>query len=142
MHGRRKNAFLATGSRSGVRSDDHDRRILPGRSGTVIVMDRKNLWAPGWSHVLSTTNDVAELREFCGRVGAPPAALHLGNRGRWPHLDLKLLPRERALACSDVRVFERTSDMLRFLKSLHQTTVALDSAAIERGFQRARYGDP
>jgi hypothetical protein len=83
----------------------------------VIVMDRENLWARGWSHVLSTTNDVTELTEFCARVGAPLAALHLANR-RWPHLDLKLLPRERALVCSDVRVFERTSDMLRFLKSL------------------------
>jgi hypothetical protein len=80
-------------------------------------MDRENLLAKGWSHVLSTTNDVAELRAFCLRVGAPLAALHLNNR-RWPHLDLKLAPREQALACADVRVFERTSDMLRFLKSL------------------------
>jgi hypothetical protein len=83
----------------------------------MIVMDRENLFAPGWSHVLSSTNDVAELTEFCARVGAPAAALHLRNR-RWPHLDLKLLPRERALACPEVRVFERTSDMLRFLKTL------------------------
>jgi len=82
----------------------------------VIVMDRENLWAPGWSHVLSTSNDIAELRAFCARVGAPPAALHLG--GRWPHLDLKLEPRELALRCHDVRVFERTSDMLRFLRGL------------------------
>jgi hypothetical protein len=81
----------------------------------VIVMDRENLWAPGWSHVLSTTNDLAELRDFCARVGAPPSALHLGNR-RWPHLDLKLEPRERALRLAEVQVFERTSDMLRFLK--------------------------
>jgi hypothetical protein len=83
----------------------------------VIVMDRENLLARGWSHVLSTTNDLDELREFCSRVGAPPSALHLGNR-RWPHLDLKLLPRDRALASPGVRVFERTSDMLRFLKEL------------------------
>jgi hypothetical protein len=83
----------------------------------MIVMDRENLWARGWSHVLSTSNDIAELREFCARVGAPAAALHLGNR-RWPHLDLKLEPRERALGCGDVRVFERTSDMLRFLRTL------------------------
>jgi hypothetical protein len=83
----------------------------------MIVMDRENLLARGWSHVLSTTNDVAELRDFCVRVGAPLSALHLNNR-RWPHLDLKLGPRERALTCPDVRVFERTSDMLRYLKSL------------------------
>jgi hypothetical protein len=80
-------------------------------------MDRENLWAKGWSHVLSTTNDVAELRDFCRLVGAPPSALHLGNR-RWPHLDLKLEPRDRALARPGVRVFERTSEMLRFLKAL------------------------
>jgi hypothetical protein len=83
----------------------------------MIVMDRENLWARGWSHVLSSTNDIAELSDFGARVGAPPSALHLRNR-RWPHLDLKLEPRERALACSDVRVFERTSDMLRYLKAL------------------------
>ena len=45
----------------------------------MIVMDRENLWARGWSHVLSTTNDLEELREFAARVGAPPSALHLGN---------------------------------------------------------------
>ncbi len=77
-------------------------------------MDRENIFARGWSHVLSTTNDIGELRAFCGRVGAPGAALHLGSR--WPHLDLKLEPRDRALASPGVRVFERTSEMLRFLK--------------------------
>jgi hypothetical protein len=86
----------------------------------VIVMDRRNLSAPGWSHVLSTTNDVAELDRFRVRVGAPPQALQLGNR-RYPHLDLKLEPRERALADPQVRVFERTSDMLRYLKSMRAT---------------------
>jgi hypothetical protein len=83
----------------------------------VIVMDRENLYAPGWSHVLSTTNDLVELEAFRLLVGAPPEALHLGNR-RWPHLDLKLAPRERALASTDVRVFERTPDMLRYLRRL------------------------
>jgi hypothetical protein len=82
----------------------------------VIVMDRENLHAPGWSHVLSTSNDIDELQAFCIRVGAPIQALHLGTR--WPHLDLKLEPRARALQCKDVRVFDRTADMLRFLKSL------------------------
>jgi hypothetical protein len=80
----------------------------------MIVMDRENIFARGWSHALSTTNDLTELRAFGERVGAPPSALHLS--GRWPHLDLKLAPRDLALACPDVRVFERTSDMLRFLK--------------------------
>ena len=80
-------------------------------------MDRENLTARGWSHVLSTTGDLAGLEAFRKRVGAPPQALHLENR-RWPHLDLKLEPRDRALAAPDVRVFERTSEMLRYLKSL------------------------
>ncbi len=79
-------------------------------------MDRNNLSAPGWSHVLSTSNDVAELDRFRRKVGAPPQALQLGNR-RYPHLDLKLEPRDRALADPEVRVFERTADMLRFVKA-------------------------
>ncbi len=83
----------------------------------MIVMDRENRSARGWSHVLSTTNDLEELDAFRRRVGAPPQALHLGNR-RWPHLDLKLEPREVALADPAVRVFERTADMLRFLRAL------------------------
>jgi hypothetical protein len=86
----------------------------------VIVMDRENAVAPGWSHVLSTTNDVDELDRFRQRVGAPRQALQLTNR-RWPHLDLKLEPREEALADPEVRVFERTSDMLRYLKGLRDT---------------------
>ena len=81
----------------------------------MIVMDRENIFARGWSHVLSTTNDIAELQAFCERVGAPAAALHVG--GQWPHLDLKLLPRDRALACPDVQVFERTAEMLRYLRA-------------------------
>jgi hypothetical protein len=80
-------------------------------------MDRENTMARGWSHALSTTNDLAELDRFRIRVGAPPEALHLGNH-RWPHLDLKLEPRDRALADPEVRVFERTADMLRFLKGI------------------------
>jgi hypothetical protein len=76
-------------------------------------MDRENLYAPGWSHVLSSRNDLAELDAFRERVGAPRQALHLGRR---PHLDLKLEPRERALADPDVRVFERTADMIRFIR--------------------------
>jgi hypothetical protein len=86
----------------------------------VIVMDRENLYAPGWSHVLSATNDLAELEAFRVRVGAPPEALHLDNR-RWPHLDLKLEPRNRALTSPEVQVFERTSDMLRYLRRLTRT---------------------
>jgi hypothetical protein len=86
----------------------------------MIVMDRRNLSAAGYSHVLSTTNDIAELDRFRQRVRAPPQALQLGNR-RYPHLDLKLEPRERALADPQVRVFERTSDMLRYLKSMRAT---------------------
>jgi hypothetical protein len=86
----------------------------------VIVMDRENLHAPGWSHVLSTSNDLAELDAFRVLVGAPRQALHLGNR-RWPHLDLKLEPRDRALLAPGVRVFERTSEMLRYVKSLRES---------------------
>ncbi len=86
----------------------------------MIVMDRENPMARGWSHVLSTTNDLEELDRFRERVGAPRQALHLGNH-RWPHLDLKLEPRERALADPAVLVFQRTADMLRFLKEMRPT---------------------
>jgi hypothetical protein len=82
-------------------------------------MDRENTMAKGWSHVLSSTNDLNELDRFRRRVGAPREALHLGNR-RWPHLDLKLEPRDRALADPEVQVFERTADMLRFLKRIQR----------------------
>lgn len=84
----------------------------------MIVMDRVNAIVPGWSHVLSTTNDLAELDAFRIRVGAPRQAFHL--RGRRPHLDLKDGPRDLALIQPDVRVFERTSEMLRFLKELRE----------------------
>jgi hypothetical protein len=83
-------------------------------------MDRENTMVKGWSHVLSSTNDLDELDRFRVRVGAPRQALHLGNR-RWPHLDLKLEPRDRALADPEVRVFERTADMLRFLKRIQMS---------------------
>ena len=82
----------------------------------MIVMDRENAIAPGWSHVLSTTDDLEELDAFRRKVGAPREAFHL--RGRRPHLDLKLEPRELALREPGVIVFDRTSDMLRYLKSL------------------------
>ena len=93
----------------------------------MIVMDRENIFARGWSHVLSTTNDLAELQGFCTRVGAPASALHLG--GRWPHLDLKLVPRQRALALPDVQVFERAVEMLRFLRGQKSANVIPDTGA-------------
>ncbi|HTO74346.1 MAG TPA: hypothetical protein VMJ30_11005 [Gemmatimonadales bacterium] len=82
----------------------------------MIVMDRENLHAPGWSHVLSTTNDLEELERFRLQVGAPLRAFHV--RGvRRPHLDLKLEPRDRALAAHGVKVFDRTIELVRYLKT-------------------------
>jgi hypothetical protein len=83
----------------------------------MILMDRVNLLAPGWSHVVSSTHDVAELERFRIEVGAPPAALQLSNP-RWPHLDLKLEPRDSALARPDVTVFETTRDLVRHMHHL------------------------
>jgi hypothetical protein len=83
----------------------------------VIVMDRENLLARGWSHVVSTTNDVAELDAFRIRVGAPAAALQLTNP-RWPHLDLRGGPRESALALRDIVIVERTSDLIRYVRTV------------------------
>ncbi|HJP56084.1 MAG TPA: hypothetical protein VJ847_03560 [Gemmatimonadales bacterium] len=81
----------------------------------MIVMDRENLLAKGWSHVVSTTNDVGELDAFRLRVGAPAAALQLANP-RWPHLDLRGEPRERALALADIVIVDRTSELIRYVR--------------------------
>jgi hypothetical protein len=80
-------------------------------------MDRENLLARGWSHVVSTTGDVAELEAFRVRIGAPAAALQLTNP-RWPHLDLRGEPRERALALGDIVIVERTSDLIRYVRGV------------------------
>ena len=82
----------------------------------MLLMDRENLLAPGWSHVVSTTNDLAELDALRVRVGAPPPAF--SHKGRRPHLDLKWEARERALADPEVRVFATTRELLRYLNSV------------------------
>ncbi len=79
----------------------------------MLLMDRENLLAPGWSHVLSSTNDLAELDRLRERVGAPRQAFHIRDGSR-PHLDLKLEPRERALRDPEVRVFESTKLLLQY----------------------------
>lgn len=87
----------------------------------AIVMDRENLLARGWSHVVSTSHDVNELEAFRVRVGAPPAALQLANP-RWPHLDLRGEPRQAALACRDIVIAERTSDLIRYVRGAERAT--------------------
>lgn len=82
----------------------------------MLLMDRENLLAPGWSHVVSTTNDLAELDALRVRVGAPPPAF--SHKGRRPHLDLKWEARERALVDPEVRVFDSTRELLRYLNSV------------------------
>jgi hypothetical protein len=82
----------------------------------MLLMDRENLLARGWSHVVSTTDDIAELEALRIRVGAPPPALQ--HKGRRPHLDLKWEGRERALVDPAVTVFETTRDLLRYLNSV------------------------
>ena len=86
----------------------------------MIVIDRENLLARGWSHAVSTTNDVAELDAFRRRIGAPLAALQLGNPD-WPHLDLKGHVRLEALALPDVVVVATTRDLIHYVR--HQRTV-------------------
>lgn len=83
------------------------------RGEPMLLMDRENLLARGWSHVVSTTDDIAELEALRIRVGAPPPALQ--HKGRRPHLDLKWEGRERALVDPAVTVFETTRDLLRYL---------------------------
>ena len=82
-------------------------------------MDRANLLARGWSHVVSTTDDIAELEALRVRVGAPLPALQ--HKGRRPHLDLKWEARERALVDPAVTVVETTRDLLRYLNGVSGT---------------------
>ncbi|MGB7212944.1 MAG: hypothetical protein WBC97_09960 [Gemmatimonadales bacterium] len=82
----------------------------------MLLMDRENLLARGWSHVVSDTDDLTELEELRVRVGAPPRALQFGD-GHRVHLDLKLEPRERALVDPEVTVFERTRDLIQHLQA-------------------------
>jgi hypothetical protein len=82
----------------------------------MLLMDRHNLLAPEWSHVVSTTDDVAELEALRIRVGAPPPAL--SHTGRRPHLDLKWEARDRALVDPAVKVFETTRELLHYLKNV------------------------
>lgn len=81
----------------------------------MIVMDRHNLFAPGWSHVVSVEGDIDELERLRQRIGAPPRALQLGNR-LWPHLDLAGMYREAALRDADVIVVETSRDLIRFVR--------------------------
>ena len=81
----------------------------------MLVMDRENALARGWSHVCSTTDDIAELESLRIRVGAPRMALQL--HGRRPHLDLRDEPRERALRDPEVVVVERSADLVRVLRA-------------------------
>jgi hypothetical protein len=82
-------------------------------------MDRENLLVPGWSHVLSSSNDIGELEAFRLRLGVPPGALHI--RDNRPHLDLTLWARDLALQDPAVRVFETTRELLRAWRE-HRTT--------------------
>jgi hypothetical protein len=82
----------------------------------MLLMDRENLLVPGWSHVLSSSNDLAELEAFRARLGVPRGALHLRD-GR-PHLDLKLWARDLALADPAVQVFESTRELLKAWQAL------------------------
>lgn len=85
----------------------------------MLLMDRENLLVPGWSHVLSSSNDVAELDSLRVRVGAPPRALHW--RDHRPHLDLKLWARDLALVDPEVRVFESTRELLVFWRRCQES---------------------
>jgi hypothetical protein len=83
----------------------------------MLLMDRENLMAPGYSHVLSSSNDLDELDQLRRRVGAPRQAFHLGDGSR-PHLDLKLEPRDLALRDPGVVVLESTRELIRRWRQL------------------------
>lgn len=92
--------------------------------GPALLMDAENLIVRGWSHVVSPTDDVAALRAFAARVGAPRSALRVPARpwssGRRPRLDLRGAPKRRALALDGlaVRVVPTTRDLVHELRGL------------------------
>lgn len=81
----------------------------------MIVMDRNNLFAAEWSHVVSVQHDLTELEKFRLSVGAPPRALQLSNPA-WPHLDLTGAARERAFLTEGVILVETSRDLIRFVR--------------------------
>ena len=93
----------------------------------MLVMDRENPLAAGWSHVLSTAATPeaqrAELETFRVRIGAPRSA-HQGPTRTKPrrhvHLDLRAAPRRAALALDGtaVRVYDSARQMVRDLRAL------------------------
>lgn len=91
----------------------------------MLLMDRENLFKPGWSHVLSTTNDLLELEELRIRVGAPRRAFHLSD-GR-PHLDLKLEPRDRALQDPAVTVVETSRELILWWRASQAASAKRDA---------------
>ena len=87
-----------------------DRRV-PARGGRVIVMDRENLLVPGWSHVLSTTNDLAELTRFGKRWGRRDRRFTWGGSGRISISSTSLATaRSRIPACVSSRARRRCCD--------------------------------
>lgn len=96
----------------------------------MLIMDRENPFARGWSHVLSTTDDLTELDAFRRRIGAPVSALQ--RRKRIPHLDICRRPRERALALAgqEVRVFASAMAMMREYR-LHRRARTLTCPACQ-----------
>lgn len=77
----------------------------------MLLMDRENLMVPGWSHVLSSSNDLAELERLRFRLGIPARAIH--HRDGRPHLDLKLWARDLALHDPEVTVYATTRELLK-----------------------------
>jgi hypothetical protein len=102
----------------------------------MLLMDRENLLVPGYSHVLSSGNDVGELEELRMRVGAPPRALHL--RAERPHLDLKLGPRELALSDPGVRVFRTTRELILFWQQCQEKGTGSRERGTAEGEARRR----
>lgn len=85
----------------------------------MIVMDRENALARGWSHVHSDAptleGQTRELQSFRRRIGAPASAFQ--GAGSWLHLDVKRRPRAKALAAPDVTILESTRELVLYLRA-------------------------
>lgn len=84
----------------------------------MILMDRENAMARGWSHVYSDAQTLdeqeVELQAFRRKVGAPPSAFQR-NAPSWLHLDIMRGQRQKALADPEVRIFETTRELVEYL---------------------------
>jgi hypothetical protein len=89
----------------------------------MILLERVHNVRRGWAHVLSSTDDRAELERFRHRIGAPKSAMQ-SRRPTAPHWHLDVCggPRLHALRLGppEVAIYETTMDLMRAWRAMQQ----------------------